>query len=535
MRRPVGIETEYGLNCEGFPGDAGGAGQGAANGPSAAVDFAYEASRIVRCADLPGAFRGWDYGQEDPYRDLRGMRVDRLARDPHDLDTPSDRSRTLSREELLANTVLLNGARYYNDHNHPEYCTEACLSLLELVAHDAAGERVLFACEQRRNAELAREFGPSTRVRLLKNNTDYHGRTYGTHENYLFARSVPLETIVRAVTPFFVTRQLFTGAGKVGLEQSGGAVQPGFQLSQRADFFEERIGINTTAQRPIFNTRDEPHADKGKYRRLHVIIGDANRSEWATAMKVGTTALVFDLIEDGWAHSGPGLELLDPVAALKMISRGHDLLATVALVDGRMVRALDVQQHYFEQARKALAGRDPETDWVLDEWRQVIEGFAGDPSPLADRIDWLAKRRLFDQVRAAGGGADSGASGQGWDNPALRRLDLAYHLVDPELSLYNALLRQGRIRRLVTDEQVTAALTTGPLKTRGAVRALLLARFGPAIRRLEWDSVTFGSNGREVRIQLDEISGPLVERVETLVRQAPDLESLFTTIKGGTR
>jgi proteasome accessory factor A len=525
MRRPAGIETEYGLNCEGFPGATGGPT------PAASVDFAYECSRLVRCADVPGAFRGWDYQHEDPYRDLRGMRVDRLARDPHDLKGPSDRSRQLSREELLANTVLLNGARFYNDHNHPEYCTEACLSVLDLVAQDKAGEGLLFACEGRRNQELAQEYGSGTRVRVLKNNTDYHGRTYGTHENYLFARSLPLETVIRATIPFFVTRQIFTGAGKVGIETGGGAVQPGFQLSQRADFFEERIGINTTAQRPIFNTRDEPHADKGKYRRLHVINGDANRSEWATAMKVGTTALTLDLIEDGWT---PGLDLRDPVAAFKLVSRGHDLLATVALEDGRVVRAVDVQLHYLEAAERAFVGRDPETDWVLQEWRGALDAFAGDPAPLADRVDWLAKRRLFDQVRGAGSREGAGAAGGGgWDDPGLRRLDLAYHLVDPSLSLYDALVKQGRVRRLVTDEQVARAGSSGPPGTRGAVRALLLARFGPAIRRLEWDSVTFGSNGREVRLQLDEITGPLVRRVEHLVREAPDLESLFAAMKGG--
>ena len=331
------------------------------------------------------------------------MRVDRLARDPHDLQGPSDRSRHLSREELLANTVLLNGARFYNDHNHPEYCTEACLSLLDLVAQDKAGERVLFACEGRRNAELAREVGPGTRVRVLKNNTDYHGRTYGTHENYLFPRSIPLETVIRATIPFFVTRQIFCGAGKVGIETSGGDVQPGFQLSQRADFFEERIGINTTAQRPIFNTRDEPHADKGKYRRLHVINGDANRSEWATAMKVGTTALVLDLVEDGWT---PALELHDPVAAFKLISRGHDLMATVALTDGRVVRAVDVQRHYLEAAERAVPGARPGDGLGA----AAVAGGPARPSPatprrFADRIDWLAKRRLFDQVRGAAAGA----------------------------------------------------------------------------------------------------------------------------------
>src|SRR5262249_34810149 len=194
---------------------------------------------------------------------------------------------------------------------------------------------------------------------------------------------------------------------------------------------------------------------------------------------------------------------------------------------GRLVRALDVQAHYLEAARRATAGRDAETDWVLQQWQGVLDVLAGDPAPYADRLDWLAKRRLFDQVRGAEGG------GGGWENPALRRLDLAYHLVDPALSLYDALLKQGRIQRLVTDEQVRAALSAGPAGTRGAVRALLLARFGPAIRKLEWDSVTFGSNGREVRLQLDEITGPLVERVERLVREAPDLESLFAAMKGG--
>jgi proteasome accessory factor A len=328
------------------------------------------------------------------------------------------------------------------------------------------------------------------------------------------------------MTPFFVTRQLFAGAGKVGIETSGAPIQPGFQMSQRADFFEERIGINTTAQRPIFNTRDEPHADKGKYRRLHVIVGDANRSEWATAMRVGTTALVLDLVEDGW---GPLLELADPVTAIKLVSRSQDLLASVALTNGKTVRALDVQRHYLEAAERAFARRDDETDWVLSQWREALNAFAGDPAPLADRVDWLAKRTLFDQVRRS----TSAEGNESWGNPALRRLDLAYHLIDPQVSLYDTLVAQGRIRRLVSDAQVEAALREGPRGTRGAVRALLLARFGPAIRKLEWDSVTLGSNGREVRLELDEIAGPLIQRVEHLVRQAPDLESLIVTMKGG--
>ncbi|MBM4437198.1 MAG: proteasome accessory factor PafA2 family protein [Actinobacteria bacterium] len=244
MNRPAGIETEYGLNCEGF---------------ASAPDFAYQASRLVRAAPAPGAFRGWNYAGEDPHLDMRGTRVDTLAQDPNDFPGATDQSRLLSREELLANTVLQNGARLYNDHNHPEYCTDACLTLHDLVAQDKAGETLLRAAESARNAQLAQG-----RVRVLKNNTDYHGRSYGCHENYLAARGLPLEHLVDALVPFLVTRIVFAGAGRVGRERGDPAA---LQLSQRADFFEEVLGLNTTYRRPIFNTRDEPHADRLRFRR----------------------------------------------------------------------------------------------------------------------------------------------------------------------------------------------------------------------------------------------------------------------------
>ena len=207
MNRPVGIETEYGINCEGFAGP---------------VDFAYEASAIVRGAPLDGVLRGWDYRREDPRLDLRGMRVAQLAHDPHDLHNTTELSKHLNRDELLANTVLTNGARFYNDHNHPEYCTDACATLADLVAQDRAGERVLYQAEQARNEVLRRERGGNARVRLVKNNTDYHGRSFGTHENYLVARAWPFPTLVRLMVPFLVTRQVYAGAGKVGLERHDG-------------------------------------------------------------------------------------------------------------------------------------------------------------------------------------------------------------------------------------------------------------------------------------------------------------------------
>ncbi len=518
MNRPVGIETEYGINCEGFAGP---------------VDFAYEASAIVRGTPLDGVLRGWDYRREDPRLDLRGMRVEQLAHDPHDLHSTTELSDRLNRDELLANTVLTNGARFYNDHNHPEYCTDVCATLADLVAQDRAGELVLHRAEQARNEVLRRQRGGSARVRLVKNNTDYHGRSFGTHENYLVARAWPFPALVRLMVPFLVTRQVYAGAGKVGLEGHSGQTTngnaampaPGFQLSQRADFFEQIVGINTTAQRPILNTRDEPHADRKKYRRLHVIIGDANRSEYANALKVGTTALALDLGELGWV---PSVELAEPVKALLTVS--HDLTLSAPLLTraGTPTTALAVQHEYHAAARRELAGRDPETDWVLREWAAVLDLLASNPQQLRDRLDWVAKWVLFGGIRQA--------QGQDWSSPALRRLDLAYHLVNPKLSLFATLSKRGAMRRYVDEPAIARARTEPPAGTRAAVRALCLRKFGGQIRRLEWDSVTFGVNGREVVLHLDEVWGAGTTRIEELTRGADSLDALLTTLKpGGTR
>ena len=365
MIRPVGIETEYGLNCEGFREE---------------IDFGYEASMVVRAAQVEGAFRGWDYSREDPYLDLRGTRAERLERDPNDLRDSTAKSSRMSAEELLANTVLPNGARYYNDHNHPEYCTETCTSLRELVAQDKAGERLLWKCQEARN-ESARE----GRVLLVKNNTDYHGRSYGTHENYLTPRETPFQRLVDGLLPFLTARQVLVGAGKVGCE---GPV-PGeaeFQLSQRADFFEERVGINTTARRPIFNTRDEPHAAKAKWRRLHVIAGDANRSEYATALKVGMTGVVLDALVAGQEFDA---ELRDPVRAVRDYSRDPELGATAETKSGKVVTALDVMELYLEVVEE----RNPEgqeRSWVVRQWRELVDLLRRDKA--AGGTGWIGWR-----------------------------------------------------------------------------------------------------------------------------------------------
>ena len=494
MNRPVGIETEYGLNCEGFAGPP---------------DFAFESAMLIHAAPLPVAFRGWDYTDEDPRRDLRGSRVDALKHDPNDHLGSTAQSSRMTREELLADTVLLNGARLYNDHNHPEYCTDACRTVVDLVAQDRAGEALMHAAEQAHNARL-----DGGRVRLVKNNTDYHGRSYGCHENYLTLREVPLDDLVDALVPFLATRQVFAGAGRVGIE---GGDAGALQLSQRADFFETVVGINTTTRRPIFNTRDEPHADRTRYRRLHVIAGDANRSEWATGMKSATTALVLDAVESGWRAP---VRLRDPVAAVRQVSHDLSLGDVVTLEDGLDVSPLDIQQWWLS-ACEGFRGRDAETDWVLDEWREVLADLRADATSVSDRVDWAAKLAL---LRELGPGPE-----------AARRLDFGYHLPDPTLSVHQWLVDGGRMRSLVTPAQVEAARTTPPSGTRAAVRGKLLAKFGAAVTAMEWDRVHLHHNGVDVTVRLPEVAGPEIDRLNTLVEKCATIDDVAAALdaKGG--
>src|SRR5207342_1270464 len=282
-----GTETEYGITAAGSP------------------DFNPVLSSSLLISTYAGSLRRirWDYEQESPLRDARGF-------EPVPAREGSD-------EDLgLANVILPNGARYYVDHAHPEYSTPECITPRELVVHDKAGERVL----ERSLAEVARELPTGPRLSIYKNNSDGKGNSYGTHENYLVDRATPFGDIVRDLTPFFVSRQVFCGAGKVGVEAWAEPGQTTYQLTQRADFFETEVGLETTLKRPIINTRDEPHADPEKYRRLHVIIGDANMCEVATYLKVGTTALVLAMIEDKFLGSDLSIEA--PVAELRAIS--HD-------------------------------------------------------------------------------------------------------------------------------------------------------------------------------------------------------------------
>ncbi|MGH7256267.1 MAG: proteasome accessory factor PafA2 family protein, partial [Nitrospirales bacterium] len=319
--RLFGIETEYGIAREDVEN----------------MDPVVESMELVR-AYLESTFeRTWDYGGEDPHQDARGFRVSGLQQDQEEREfAETDAHRPFSFYEMKSDLVLPNGARFYNDHTHPEYSTPECRTLRDLVAQDRAGERIVLEAVRRRNRLLG-----DGRVTLFKNNTDFHGHSYGCHDNYLVPRMVPFPSLVQGLLPFLVSRQLLAGAGKTGVESQEEGLRSGtYQLSQRADFMEAELGVDTMHNRPILNTRDEPHADPARYRRLHLIVGDANMCEYATALKVGTTRLVLDLIAEGIPLD---FELESPVTAIKILSRDPDLKAVVRRKQGTAISGLELQ------------------------------------------------------------------------------------------------------------------------------------------------------------------------------------------------
>src|SRR4051812_15927033 len=378
MKRVFGLETEYGITVTGTEG----------------VDVVAESIELVRHYTDHGAHMKWDYQLEDPHLDARGFRAKELLQDTDESAYYEiDKNRPLSFEEIKSDLVLSNGARFYNDHAHPEYSTPECTTLGQIVAQDKAGERILAECARRRNVKLP----PDQQVRLYKNNTDFVGHSYGCHDNYLVSRELPWDRIVGGMLPFLITRQIFAGAGKMGVEAESAASQPGiFQISQRADFFSVLVSIDTMNKRPLVNTRDEPHADVNRYRRFHVIVGDSNMSEWATALKVGTTALVLELIENGAA---PEIEIAQPIDATKSISRDQTYDWIIELRDGRKISAIEVQRLYLRAAQQSEHAQEEDTAWLLREWENVLNDLERDVSLTRDRIDWVAKKFLLSAMQ----------------------------------------------------------------------------------------------------------------------------------------
>jgi proteasome accessory factor A len=330
----------------------------------------------------------------------------------------------------------------------------------------------------------------SAPIQLYKNNTDNKGASYGCHENYLMRRATPFADIVRHLTPFFVSRQVVCGAGRVGLGADGR--DDGFQISQRADFFEVEVGLETTLKRPIINTRDEPHADPEKYRRLHVIIGDANMSEVSTYLKLGTTALVLAMIEDKFL--GGDLSVESPVAELRAISHDPTCRHQLTLRDGRKMTGVQLQMEYLELARKYTEDKfgsdvDEMTADVLTRWESVLTRLAEDPMQLSRELDWVAKLELLEGYRTR--------DGLTWGHPRLQLVDLQYSDVRPDRGLYNRLAARGRIARLVSEEDVVRAIDSPPEDTRAYFRGRCLQQYPESVAAASWDSVIFDIPGRE--------------------------------------
>jgi Pup amidohydrolase len=492
IAKVFGTETEYGIAAAGSP------------------DFNPVLSSSLLISTYAGSLRRirWDYEQESPLRDARGFEP-----------TPA---REGTDEDLgLANVILPNGARYYVDHAHPEYSTPECLSPLDLVIHDKAGERIL----ERSLKELEGSMPSAPRLSIYKNNTDGKGNSYGTHENYLVDRTVPFGDLVRDLTPFFVSRIVFCGAGKLGAEaqwdERGRSI---YQLTQRADFFEAEVGLETTLKRPIINTRDEPHADPEKYRRLHVIVGDANMCEVAQFLKIGTTAIVLKMIEDRFL---PELMLTNPVQSLHEVSRDITCTAQIALTDGRHVSAVQLQWEYLERAKKYVEQEDdtPTNQQVIARWEQVLDALETDPLSLHRQLDWVAKHRLMEGFRER--------DQLPWSDPKLRAVDLQYHDVRREKGLYYRLEAAGKVERLTDDQQIERAISEPPEDTRAYFRGRCISKFPDAIAAASWDSLIIDTGADALqRIPMREPLRGTKAHVDDLLSRASDASKLVELLQG---
>lgn len=549
--RVMGAETEYGIHVPGAPGLN-------ATWLSSQVVHSYAMFAAQHAAG--GAETRWDYTDENPLADARGWALPRDQAHPSQLtDDPAaaapsgdswagpggrpdvltaagialsdwdsadgalDTADRVDAPPMVMNMVLGNGARLYVDHAHPEYSSPEVTNPEDAVTWDFAGDEVarrILAdlAERRANGEPE-----LPEIQLYKNNTDSKAASYGSHENYLMPRQLPFGQIVSGLTPFFVTRQLICGAGRVGLGQD--AAVPGFQLSQRADFFEAEVGLETTIRRPIINTRDEPHSVADKYRRLHVIIGDANLSQVSHYLKFGSTALVLDLIERGLA---PQLEVWEPVEALQAVSHDVPGQNKYRLIDGRRVTALDIQWMYLEAAQRAAEQRpDRHTAGVLQRWADVLNGLAIGYREVSGKVEWAAKLALLEQYRERDGLA--------WDDPRLALIDLQWADVRLDKGLANRLQARGRLDTVVNAARIESAVLRPPEDTRAYFRGECIRRFGASVVGASWDSVIFERPAQR-RLQKVPTREPLrgtKALTGELFEAHADLEDFLQSLLGG--
>ncbi|OFK63046.1 depupylase/deamidase Dop [Corynebacterium sp. HMSC078A10] len=491
MSRVLGTETEYGISTPSNP---------------ALSPIVTSTHAVVAYAALhTGARSRWDFREEHPLRDSRGFDLKRYHTvpvvDPNALG--------------VANVVTANGARFYVDHAHPEYSSPECTNAWDAMLYDAAGDLILrraadaVASLTAHGTSVLATHDPCPPLKFYKNNVDGKGASYGSHENYQYSRETDFDDIAQGLIPFFVTRQVVTGAGRMGLGADG--EEPGFQISQRADYIEQEISLETTLNRGIINTRDEPHAVAEDFGRLHVIIGDATMAHTSTLLKLGMTSLVLDAIEEGVDFSD--LRLKDPVAEVQRVSRDLTLTHQLELHDGRRLTALEILAVY----RERVTATSESDEKVLAAWDEVVSLLADNPLKAAHLLDWVAKYRLIK------GYLDRGVAA---DDPKLALIDLQYTDIDPAKSLYHALVRKGQMRTLVSEEEIAAAGDTPPTDTRAYLRGHATRMFGEDVLAASWQSLTFrigeaeGANSGAACVALDDTTRLGQDEVGTLLESA---------------
>lgn len=458
----AGLETEYGFSVIG----------------SGVEDQVDNASTLVR-AFPDECFFGWDYRFENPRADLRGFQVDQLSFDPS--DAAFDRSGQVTGAEVRSDRVLRNGARFYNDHGHPEYSTPECWSLHELAIHDRAGEVLV------RRAAIASEETFKADVQIYKNNSDFQGASYGTHENYLIPRSLTFDDLYAAVMPMLVVRQILCGAGKVGHEHG----EPcDFQMSQRADFFTESASVDTLYRRPIFNTRDEPHADPADWIRLHVIAGDANMIPSATRRKVGLIKVALTVLQAGLT---PIWRLQSPGDATRAISRDIQGEGRVELEGGSWTTARFILDSYLD-ALGQIPDADPELIEVSDECRSLLDQRTSNPDQFRRHVDWAAKKWMLDTYLLE--------SGETLRSPLAKSLDLSYHWLDPHQGLYPAMVEMGEVDDDILEADVQVRLSNICEPNRAFARSIAVQKFKDSIVGVSWGVLTLRVNGTLEHIPL---------------------------------
>lgn len=404
-----------------------------------------------------------------------------------------------------SNVFLRNAARLYLDvGSHPEYATAECDDWWDLVAQDRAGERI-FADLARRATSALQDGGVDARIHLLKNNEDSAGNSFGSHENYLVDRRGEFTRLPHHLLPFLVTRQMITGAGGVVIDAESG---PRFVFSRRSDQMWEAVSSATTRTRPIINTRDEPHGDPTRFRRLHVIVGDSTMSEVSTQLRFATTDLVLRLIESG--RSMQDLALADPIAAIRAVSRDLTGAEPISLEDGRTLSALKIQQAYLDQVKAVADDADQST---LETWQRVLDAVAsGDRTWVGQNLDWAIKERLL-----------TGAAERrdlALDSPQIQRLELAYHDIEPERGLFWALQRRGQAPQVLPEERIEKAREQAPATTRAHLRGRVVtaAQERGVDHVVDWTTLRLARQGaRPVQIQ-----DPLAtesDEVEALLRE----------------